>query len=344
MPDELSTKNGEVSTPDMLGIIPHYVLQHHAVSRSAHNLSATARKLTAMAMALIPSDLSSLTAAFTFTEFCKAIGYDKGGESFKLFREAINECMGNYISIEIASPKTGKKIWENYTWFTSSRLSEETGIATMTFAPELAAVLLEMKKVYAKINLHDLGELQSKYALRFYEIAKSYESLKGKDGNRDQNWYFERDIDELRKLLGVPDEAYAETKRFRQKVIENPIEEINQAGIGIEITTESVKQGRKLTAIRFNCKQTARTVSKKGGGGKKAAARSEIPEPSPKTADFREEKELERLMERYPKEFAELYEEELAKTTFLPADSLMRLSSAKYTVSKKLREKYGIVK
>jgi hypothetical protein len=39
------------------------VLQHNAISRSINSLSATAKKLTAMAMALIPSDLSSLTVS-----------------------------------------------------------------------------------------------------------------------------------------------------------------------------------------------------------------------------------------------------------------------------------------
>lgn len=332
----------KINTPETLGVIPRYVLQHHAISRSANNLSATAKKLTAMAMALLPPDLSSLTSAFTFSEFCKAIGYTKSGESFRIFRGAIDECMGNCISIEIVSPKTGKKTWENYTWFTSSRLSEETGVAVMTFAPELAEVLLEMKRVYTKIHLKDLGELQSKYALRFYEIARSYESLKGKDGNRDQSWYFERDIDELRKLLGVPDDVYAETRRFRQFAVENPIKEINKAGIGIEIVTEGIKRGRKLVAIRFNCEQTTRTVPQKGR--KKTAVAIPLPPPLRNTANSREDKELEHLRELYPKEFAKLYEEEMSKPSFLPVDSEFRQLGTKYAVLAKLREKYGIVK
>ena len=191
--------------------------------------------------------------------------------------------------------------------------------------------------------LHDIGEFQSKYAIRFYEIAKSYESLKGKDGNRDERWYFERDTDDLRKLLGIPDDVYAETKRFRQFAVENPLKEINQSGVGIEITTESIKQGRKLTAIRFNCQQTARTVSRKGR--KKAAPPVTLPEPSPKTAKEREEKELEHLMDLYPEEFAALYEAEFAHYAALfPLAVGMRQGAAKHNALVKLREKYGIVK
>jgi hypothetical protein len=77
-----------VNTPATLGVTPRYVLQHNSVSRGAQSLSATAQKLAAMAMALLPPDLSSRTAAFTFTDFCNAVGYERGGESYETFRAA----------------------------------------------------------------------------------------------------------------------------------------------------------------------------------------------------------------------------------------------------------------
>ncbi|MHC6204618.1 hypothetical protein ACYULU_15665 [Breznakiellaceae bacterium SP9] len=104
-----------------------------------------------------------------------------------------------------------------------------------------------------------------------------------------------------------------------------------------------MKQGRKLAAVRFDCKQTARTVSKKGR--KKAdAAVPTLPETSLNTAGMRKEKELEHLAELYPEEFTALYEEELAKPSFLPPDSLFRQTTAKAVAVIRLREKYGIVK
>ncbi|MDR0553475.1 MAG: replication initiation protein, partial [Treponema sp.] len=296
----MSDKTVPANTPETLGVTPRYVLQHNAISRSAHNFSATAKKLTAMAMALLPADLSNLTVAFTFTEFCKALGYTKSGESFKIFLTALKECLNNVISLEIVSPTTGKKKWENYTWFTASVFDEETGVATMTFSPKFAAALQDLKRVYAKIHLQDLGELQSKYALRIFEMAVSYESLKGKDGNKSESWYFERSIPELRFMFGIPEDAYPETKRFRQKVIEEPVEEINQAGIGVKIKTEGIKQGRRLAALRFNCEKAARTIpaKKRGRSGKKAESQLELPDQNP--AKARQEKELEHLKELYP--------------------------------------------
>jgi plasmid replication initiation protein len=343
MSEELLSTN----TPDSLGVTPRFVLQHNAISRSIQNLSATAKKLTAMAMSLLPTDLSSRTASFSYIDFCKAVGYTKSGESFEYFKKAVNECMDSKISIEMKSPKTGKKVWEKYTWFTYSKIDEDSGLCTMIFSPELTKVLMEMRRVYAKINLQDIGKLQSRYSLRYFEIAKSYESLDGKDGNEKGSWYFERTITELRQMLDVSEEAYPETKRLRQFVVEQPVKELNGAGVGMEIQTEGIKQGRNLKGIRFNCVKATRTTAVKSGRRKKAEASPpvELLEPSPKAAGNRVEKELQHLQELYPDEFAELYEKALGEAPTLGghAEGFRKIAAAGRAIAL-LRELHGIVK
>lgn len=299
-------------------------------------------------MALLPPDLSNLSVAFTFPAFCKALGYTKGGESYRIFIRAVDECMENIITIETEKLIKGKRKWEKYTWFSHSSFDEATGICTMTFSQKLADVLLELKRVYTKINLQDLGKLQSKYALRYFEMAKSYESLAGKDGNQSKTWYFERTVHELRTMLGVPEDAYPETRDFRKKVVEEPVKEINSARIGLEIKTEGIKQGRNLKAIRFDCEKAAPTLPVKRGRGrpKKAAAATgqlELPEVNPKTAKLRKEKELAHLKELYPDAFAELYAEGLARApAWAPADA-QQISAEGYALTV-LQERHGIVK
>ena len=141
--------------------------------------------------------------------------------------------MESVIQIETRPDKNGKTSWVMHHWFQLAKFDKDSGVCTMVFDRELANFLKELKRVYAKINLQDFGKLQSKYALRYFEIAKSYESLAGKDGNRQDEWYFERTIQELRKIPGVPEEAYQEIKLLRRKVIEEPMKELNGAGVGI---------------------------------------------------------------------------------------------------------------
>jgi plasmid replication initiation protein len=335
-----------VNTPETLGVTPRYVLQHNAISRSIQNLSATAKKLTAMAMALIPPDLSSLTAAFTFPEFCKALDMPVGGETYKIFKEAVNECMQCVITIETAPNKKGKKDWRKFTWFIDAQYSETTSKATMTFSPILAEVLLEIKRTYAKIDLQDMGKLQSKYAIRYFELTKSYEYLQGREGNQDNIWYFVCAVEELRRILSVPDGSYPATRDLRKYVVENPLKELNHAGIGLEVTTESIKQGRNLTGIRFNCKKVAKTVSVKGKGKKKTGAgQLELADPNPKTESQRGEKENQHLKELYPDEFATLYEAALAASPppFTKSNLLGKVAAESEALTQ-LRKQHGIVK
>jgi plasmid replication initiation protein len=361
-----------------------------------------------MAMALLPTDLSSLTVSFSFTDFCKALGYGDGGEQYRMFDKAVDECMESVIRIDNGNVIRGKKSWEKFTWFDHAKFNAETGVCTMSFNPRLAAVLQELKRVYSRINLADVGRLQSKYGIRYLEMAESYASLKGKDGNaetgvctmsfnsrlaavlqelkrvysrinladvgrlqskygirylemaesyaslkgKDGNaemeWYFERSILDLRFMLGVDDTTYKETKRFRQFAVENPVKELNAAGIGVEIKTESIKKGRTLASIRFGCKRTPKTPSKKPRGRKKKTeTSSDAGQPGlPFTEDewTRENKELQHLKERYPEEFAERFKAAMESCPAFMVKTNLGAAFAENRALMELREKYGIVK
>lgn len=335
----------EVNTPETLGVTPRFVLQHNAISRSAHNFSATAKKITTMAMALLPPDLSSLQAAFTFTDFCNALGYEKGGKSKTIFRAAIKECMESVIEVESPSPRKGGKNWVMHHWFSRAEWNADTGICTMTFDKDLADFLKELKNLYAKLNLTDIGKLQSRYAIRIFEIVLSYKSLQGKDGNDDNAWYVERTLEEIRKLFGIKEAEYQRTNTFRQKVIEDPVNEINEAGIGFKIKTESIKKGRNLVAIRLNCKSVPRaTAAKKGINAR--AKRADLPDLTPKEEQTQTDKQNQHLRELYPEEFDAFYQEALDGMKSMPGNvgEIFRKGAANHSAFTKLREKHGIVK
>jgi plasmid replication initiation protein len=295
-----------------------------------------------MAMALLPADLSSLTAAFTFTDFCKAIGYERGGESYQIFRAAVRECLQCLISLETEPDKNGKKKWKEFTWFTMAEFDEATGHATMKFSDELAEFLASVKWMYAKINLKDLGELQSRYAIRLFEIAMSYRSLAGKNGNRGETWYFERNFpDGVRKIMGVEEDAYKNNAELKRNVIEKPVKEINEAGIGLEITPVAVKQGRRIVSIRFIVKPARRAVK---GRKRSEAVEPPTPEPDAKAEREREAKELAHLRELYPDEFAERYQAALdSRPEFLKIANVGMVLSEQRALLE-LREEHGIVK
>lgn len=313
--------------------MPEYVLQPHAISRAMYRLSATARKIIAVGMAIIPPDLSSRIAVFSFNDFCQALGLERSGERYALIQDAILECIRADITID-----TSKK-WKTFTWVQCAEIDKETNLITIEFSAGLVEYLLELKKMYARIELRDLGKLQSLYAIRLYEMAKSYESLAGKNGNREKCWFFERSIAELRKILGVEDGIYPMTADFRRYVIEGPVKEINEAGLGLAVVLEYIKKGRTLAAVRFSCQKDVRLVK---GRRKKSAEALSVSESDPREAQTREEKEQEHLKKRYPDEYVRLVEEERGKPRQgFHTDGTWEIHTTQQAL-KRLKEKYGI--
>jgi plasmid replication initiation protein len=316
------TKEVVINTPQTLGTNPDYVLQPHVISRSIYNLSVTARKLTAMAMSLLPFDLSTRTVRFSISDFIFSLGLEKGGNQYTLLENAVRECMGSVITIKTDTD------WEMFTWFDFAAFKQKKGEITMTFSDHLADYLIELKRMYAKIELSALGRLSSRYALRLYEIAISYSSFAGQRENATDTWYFELEISQLRKVFAIKPEQYTRTANFRQRVIEDPIKEINNANIGIQINPEYIKQGKFLHSVRFVCKKVYRQPDLPG-----------LYAESPETL---QEKEFAKLQKLYPEDYKQFYEEEMAKPDKVPSMASHKAEVAAYRASLRLKEKHGI--
>ncbi|MDR2793569.1 MAG: replication initiation protein [Treponema sp.] len=337
-----------VNTPESLGLTPKYELKHLAIVRSAHNFSATAQKLTAMALSLLPLDLSVREVKFSFMDFCRAVGFGDGAEQYRIFEAAVKECLGRVIEVDIpVITKWGKKkrSWQKFTWFDFADFNIETGMCTMRFNTELANFLVEFKKLYSKISLKDIGKLQSRFAIRLFEIAKSWESEKGKNGNKKGMWYFDETIEDFRLIMGIGEDDYKRTDNLKQFVVDRPINEINEAGLGLELKGKSIKSGRNVSGYRVDCKEVARTVTPRKGRKVKGRGIQLALPTSAGQADNRQDRELDRLQERYPNEFAELYAAELDKPSpFMAPNSEFKRHCARAVSLQTLQDRHGIVK
>jgi plasmid replication initiation protein len=347
---ETLTPAEQIMTLEIFGELPRYELKRNAIIRAAYDLSANAQKLTAMAFSLLPLDLSIREVSFSFYEFCETMGMSPGGTQYEFFKAAATECNQCSISLETkAVNKRGKikRIYEAFSFFSYVKVDEMKNVCTMQFSEKLVSALAELKIFYSKISLKDIGKLQSSYAIRLVENAIGWQSEAGKNGNKAGEWYFQHSLVDWRFIFGVPPEAYKRFDNLKRFVFEEPIREINSAGLGIELKTQTIKTGRKVTDIRIDCKKVARKITPcKGQGCKKADGAGEALElPMDDTPSSREEKELRHLSERYPEEFAELYAAEMEKKTdWMAGGGEFKKTAAMVMACRKLRERHGIVK
>jgi len=281
--------------------IPELAIQANEISQAMYDLGPYARKLVAVAMSLMSPDDGVYDVEFKTEDFLKAIGLEyrkQGGKTQSRIIAAVRECLDSHI--EINKPNGD---WEGYTWFTDSKLQfYKEGRAwgwdkiTMSFNPKLGDVIKAFKIGYSKISLVDLGKLQSRYAIRFYELAISHAGFAGQGGNRRGEWWFEMSLDDIRERFMVDRKRYKVTKDFRVNIIDKPIEEINAAGIGLSIEPEYVRYGKRLMGAKFLCRYV------KPG------------EPKPTQPVTETGQEEEKLRKAFPEEFEKLKVEALAET------------------------------
>jgi plasmid replication initiation protein len=148
-------------------------------------MSATAQKLAALAMSMLPPDLSSLTASFSFKDFQNAIGAGDRKEQYKLFKETVDECLSCIITVETEPDRKGRRSWEKFHWIIITKYNEATEQAQITFAPEIAEFLAIIKWMHANIHLKDPRNLPSPSVIPLLEIAESYRSMAELDGNEE---------------------------------------------------------------------------------------------------------------------------------------------------------------
>jgi hypothetical protein len=126
--------------------------------------------------------------------------------------------------------------------------------------------------------LSDYLKLESRYAYRWFEIIFS----RAGHVNNEGHFFVKYTISEIKILFVVNEKKYSKTNDFRNKIIDNPIKEINEKKIGFHIFPEYSYKHNRLDAVTLRCK-----FSKRENGTETIAY----------------------LMSHYPKEYFQCYTE-----------------------------------
>ena len=305
-------------------VTPEYAIQPNAVSQAVYECGSNARKMIAMATALLPMTPRSkedYTVSFTISEFLTALNITDGSRTRDLIRSALKECAKNLITVQ-----DDNDAYKLMPWFQEVNADWNEQKCEMTFNSKLAKLIIELKGK-ARLDLIDMGKLQSKYAIRFYELAMSYAGFAGKNGNKEKCWYFEREVGELRELFAISDKKYKMTKDFRVYVVDQPIQELNSADVGFKIEIEYIRKGKKLTGFRFCCQYESRTER----------------EATPQ-AETLTEKENEKLKKLYPEQWEKYYQDELQQKQLFPCPPTTWDIACQNRAFDRLRKMKGIKK
>jgi len=280
------------------------VIQGNEISRSFYSCSLMARKIIAFTTTLIKLEKKELdwdntekvhtwSAQFSINDFIKKFDITDSGENYKVIRSAIEECQKAKITFE---KQNGS--FESCCWFYKVKYDAISNLVEMTFSPDVGNAIYKTKLGFTAMKFQVIGKFKSIYTFRYYEIAVSYMGNKGKNGNKKGQWYFEYDIETLRRILGVEEDAYTgRTDNLITWVVKQPVDELNKINTEFQITFEKIKHNRRIVGIHFICTETTNL---------KIAKTKKI-QPKSKT----EKLELEKLEVNAENEFFKNHENEL---------------------------------
>ena len=184
-----------------------------------------------------PSPELQKTMTITATDFHNAFP-DMGRQHAEAkLKEAIDRLWDRSVIIRDDSKR------EEFRWV-QRRAQYLTGEAKVevTFSDAIMPYLTQLKGQFTKVVVKNVSSLSSTYSIRIYELLQQFRST----GDRTIA------IDDFRSMLAV-EEKYQQFKDLNKMIIKPAVAELNEKS-DLAVTVETVKQGRKVIALRFRFK------------------------------------------------------------------------------------------
>lgn len=118
------------------------------------------------------------------------------------------------------------------------------GSLTVKFSVQIMPYLAQVKQKFVLYNLKDIANFGSLYSTRLYELIQEF---------KDTGWLI-KSVNQLREVFAVG-KKYSAYKDFKVKTFSHAVDEINSQ-YEIDLKFEEIKEGRKVSAIRFEFKPT----------------------------------------------------------------------------------------
>lgn len=210
------------------------VKSNELIQKAAYRLTAEEQKFLCYVVSRIkPTDKDFATITVSAADYADLIGIDKGNayRDFKKMADSFHD-KARWI-------KMGDEV-QLFQVFLKPTYNKKQGSLSVILDPDLKRHLLQLRSNYTEYELWNIISLKSKYAIRLYELFKSYAY------QRETTF----EIDNLKELLCC--ENYKEFKAFRRRVLSPAIDEINElTNLSVECLLEKTGQGSKVQAVTF---------------------------------------------------------------------------------------------
>jgi len=214
-----------------------------------YSLSLSEQQLLLLLISKIKSD------EIMFQKY--TISIDEYSETFNIKLKKARHQLLNFTekfnkTLKIKDNETTEKT--EIKWLSMIEYDFEENQMSVEFSTDINLYLSSLKNKFTKYRLINIINLQSKYAIRLYELLAKQQNKTDKT--------FKISVTELKELLNV-ETKYKSFSHFHDKIIKPAIIQINEHSNFI-VEYNTLKKSRSITSIKFkfNIKKTKK-VSKK---------------------------------------------------------------------------------
>lgn len=220
------------------------VKSNELIREGRYNLSTQQQKIILFAISKIKkNDDPTQLYEIPIDELCAAceLDIDAGGTYYKRIKKDLHE-LTNRLWVKFDNGAEG-----TISWLSDAYIIPLSGTVQVRFHEKLFPHLFELQARYTQYALEEALVFKNKYAIRLFEILRSYFTQAELDSGIEKEIIIP--VDKLREQLCIT--AYPAFGEFERNVIQKAISEINQYSEQMNVEYEKIKAGLRIDKIRF---------------------------------------------------------------------------------------------
>ena len=224
----------------------YVVKANDLIRKTRYSLTAQQQKIVLYAISKIkPDDDINTEYTFDINELANACGMrirDSG-----TYYERIKADLRELMKRELYMMPDGREI--SISWIGDIEMWEKNATVKISFNRNLQPYLFDLKEKYTQYKLKNVLAFRGKYAIRLYEILRSYTTQHAIDHEDEKE--IDLTLEELKYQLDT--ESYDRWVDFNRFILKPAVKEINElAGdIRIEYYPMRGEKGRTIRKINF---------------------------------------------------------------------------------------------
>lgn len=203
------------------------------IQKTRYSLNAQQQKIILYLISKIKPDDDELKEyVFDLKEFSEVCGITDNGKNYQNFKDSIKGLHDKSFWIETDTKDM------LLSWVERVEINKGETTVSLRLDDRLKPYLLHLQEQFTTYEIPFILTMSSKYAIRLYEILKSYAYI----GTLTMT------IDDIKETLQTAE--YKDYKNFRVNVIDIACREINEKS-DINVSYEPHRTNRKITSLTF---------------------------------------------------------------------------------------------